>query len=88
MLILQTLAEYHADHFNEPIKVSAFALVESECLFIKVTEQVKRFDTDIRALDRSKAAGSNSKLLTGFLEWNSGLTFFCFQKPSLHVFAL
>src|SRR6185436_15970531 len=31
---------------------------------------------------------SNSKLLTSFLEWNSGLTFLRFQQASLHSFAL
>jgi hypothetical protein len=34
------------------------------------------------------AAISNSKLLKGFLEWNSGCTFLGFQQSSLHVLAL
>src|SRR5439155_25003689 len=32
-------------------------------------------------------AVSNSKLLTSFLEWNSGFAILCFHEPLLHVLA-
>ncbi len=47
----QALASQGRSRFHEPISIGSFASIESETLFIEISEQVKRFDADVSTLD-------------------------------------
>jgi hypothetical protein len=51
--VCETLTEYAHDADQEPARVGVLPFVESKRLLIEVSEQVKRFDTDIGAFDRA-----------------------------------
>src|SRR5437588_2828266 len=49
--IFQTLADHSAKRLNKSAFVIVFTLIESEGLLIAVTEQMKRFDINIRSFE-------------------------------------
>ena len=51
--ISQALADHATGEPKEAFAFSGLAMVEAEGFLIQVTEQVERFDADVRALDRS-----------------------------------
>ena len=51
MPILKTLANNHRKNLEESLRIRDLAAIESECLFIKIEEQMKPFDGYIRAPD-------------------------------------
>src|ERR1700731_1656444 len=51
--IPQAFADDTAHNFNKPASVVVFALVEAKRLLVQISEQMKRFDRNIRAFDAS-----------------------------------
>lgn len=47
----QAFTDHTSDADEEPSRIGVLALVESEGLFVKVSEQVERLDTDIGSTD-------------------------------------
>src|SRR5258705_1163425 len=52
LLESETFASDVLSGFDKAIRVIAFAVIESECLFVKVSEKVKRFDRNVSTTKR------------------------------------
>src|SRR5437764_5802693 len=50
--VFQSLTEHATERLNESALVIVFALVESECLLIAVSKQMKRLNVDVSAFER------------------------------------
>jgi hypothetical protein len=53
LFVLKALSYDLLQNLSEPLGIRALALVEPKTLFVKIPEQVKRFNAYIRAFDHS-----------------------------------